>query len=206
MRINWQSRIKYFFSTLNLISLRAQIYVQMKMLNDYEVSFIGLKEGTHNFEYKIEKQFFEAFKYDEFIDTNITVDLNLVKKNTLLELYFSSKGSVKVACDVTNEPFDLPIDGDLELVVKFGNEYNNDNDEILIIPHGDHQINIAQYVYEMIILSIPNKKVHPGIEDGTLQSDILIKLKELEPKENNNLNQIDPRWDDLKKLLTDKNT
>lgn len=186
--------------------MRAQIYVQMKMLNDYEVSFIGLKEGTHNFEYKIEKQFFEAFKYDEFIDTNITVDLNLVKKNTLLELYFSSKGSVKVACDVTNEPFDLPIDGDLELVVKFGNEYNNDNDEILIIPHGDHQINIAQYVYEMIILSIPNKKVHPGIEDGTLQSDILKKLKELEPKENNNLNQIDPRWDDLKKLLTDKNT
>ena len=184
--------------------MRAQKYVQMKVLKEYEVSFFGLKEGKHHFEYKIEKQFFEAFKYDEFIDTNIIVDLDLVKKSTLLELYFSFKGLVKVACDVTNEPFDLPIDGELELVVKFGNEYNDDNDEILIIPHGDHQINVAQYIYEMIILSIPNKKVHPGIEDGTLQSDVLNKLKELEPKENKNLNRIDPRWDDLKKLLTDK--
>ena len=175
------------------------------MLKEYEVSFVGLKEGTHGFEYKIGKQFFEAFNYDEFIDTNILVKLNLLKKSTLLELYFSGKGKVRVACDVTNEPFNLPIDGNLEMVVKFGNEYNDDNDEILIIPHGDHQINVAQYIYEMILLSIPNKKVHPGIEDGTLKSDILKKLEELEPKENKNLNRIDPRWDDLKKLLTDKN-
>jgi uncharacterized metal-binding protein YceD (DUF177 family) len=59
----------------------------------------------------------------------------------------------------------------------------------------------------MIVLATPNKKIHPGIEDGTLQSDILQKLEELKPKEKNNLNEIDPRWEDLKKLLIDnKNT
>jgi hypothetical protein len=55
---------------------------------------------------------------------------------------------------------------------------------------------------------MPAKKVHPGIEDGTLQSDILIKLKELSPLESkteeNNTEDTDPRWDTLKKLLTDK--
>ena len=89
--------------------------------------------------------------------------------------------------------------------MKFGEEFNDDNDEILIIPQGEHQINVAQFIYEMIVLATPKKRIHPGIEDGTLKSDILAKLEELKPKENNNLNEIDPRWEDLKKLLTDKN-
>lgn len=176
------------------------------MLKEYEVSFFGLKEGFHHFDYKIEKQFFEAFNYDEFLDADVHIGLDLIKKSTLLDLHFTANGSVKVACDLTNEPFDQPISGTLQMVVKFGDEFNDDNDEIIIIPHDSHQINVAQYIYEMIVLATPNKKIHPGIEDGTLQSDILIKLEELKPKEKNRLNEIDPRWEDLKKLLKDKNT
>ena len=186
--------------------MRAQIYIHMKLLKEYDVSFFGLKEGSHYFEYKIEKQFFEAFNYDEFLDSNVAIGLNLIRKSTLLELYFTAKGTVQVACDLTNEPFDQSINGDLNIVVKFGDEFNDDNDEIIIIPHGSHQINVAQFIYEMIILATPNKRIHPGIEDGTLQSDILQKLEELKPKEKNNLNEIDPRWEDLKKLIIDKNT
>jgi uncharacterized metal-binding protein YceD (DUF177 family) len=59
----------------------------------------------------------------------------------------------------------------------------------------------------MIVLSIPQKRVHPGVKDGTLQTEALEKLKELqvnghtvEKKEED----IDPRWDKLKQLLTDK--
>ena len=186
--------------------MHAQICIQMDMLKEYEVSFFGLKEGSHYFEYKIEKQFFEAFDYNEFLGADVAIELNLVKKSTLLELHFTASGTVKVACDLTNEPFDQPISGTLDMVVKFGEEFNDDNEEIIIIPHGSHQINVAQYIYEMIVLATPNKKIHPGIEDGTLQSDILQKLEELKPKEKNNLNEIDPRWEDLKKLLIDKNT
>jgi len=177
-----------------------------RILNTYDISFFGLKNGNHFFEYKIDKQFFEAFNYDEFLDADLLVTLNFIKQSTFLELHFSMKGVVKVACDVTNEPFSLPIGGNLEIVVKFGDDFNDDNEEVIIIPHGEHQINVAQFMYEMIVLAMPNKKVHPGIEKGTLQSDILEKLEELKPKENKNLNEIDPRWEDLKKLLTDKNT
>lgn len=176
-----------------------------RILNEYDISFFGLKDGNHLFEYKIGKQFFEAFNFDEFLNTDLFIKLNFVKKSTFFELHFSMKGTVKVACDVTNEPFNLPVDGNLKMVVKFGDIFNDDNEEVLIIPHGQHQINIAQYMYEMIVLAIPNRKIHPGVEDGTLQSDILGKLEELQPKENKNINKIDPRWEDLKKLLTDKN-
>jgi uncharacterized metal-binding protein YceD (DUF177 family) len=93
------------------------------------------------------------------------------------------------------------------LVVKFGDEYNDENIDILIVPHGTYEINIQQYIYELIILAVPIKRIHPGVEDGTLDSDILEKLEELSPKlkENRETKEdIDPRWDTLKKLLTDK--
>jgi len=57
----------------------------------------------------------------------------------------------------------------------------------------------------MLVLAVPQKRVHPGIADGTLKSEALEKLKELQPKEKRNeTEENDPRWDELKKLLTDK--
>ncbi len=114
---------------------------------------------------------------------------------------------VNVNCDLSNEPYDQKIKGSLQLVVKFGQEFNDENEDILIIPHGEYEINIAQYIYELIVLSVPSKLIHPGVKDGTLKSDILEKLEELSPKdldEKENSEEIDPRWNKLKKLLTDK--
>ena len=43
------------------------------------------------------------------------------------------------------------------------------------------EVNIQQYIYESIVLSLPAKRVHPGVKDGTLKSEILEKLEELSP-------------------------
>jgi len=179
----------------------------MKALKAYAIPFIGLKVGEHHFDYQIDNTFFQNFEYDEFNSVDVKVDLKLEKKTTFLELYFSALGSINVNCDITNEPYDQTIDDKFKLVVKFGNEYNNDIEDILILPHGDYEINVAQFIYELIVLAVPVKRIHPGIEDGTLQSDILSKLEELSPSEDNKTKSsedIDPRWNNLKKLLTDK--
>lgn len=172
---------------------------------EFIIPFSGLKQGKHEFEYTIENKFFESFEYDEFNGANIKLDVTLNKMSTMMELEMKARGTVNVNCDLTSEPYDQKIKADLELVVKFGDEYNNDNDEILIIPHSEYQINIAQYVYEMLVLAVPLKKVHPGVLDGSLKSEVLDKLEELQPKDTKeNKEDIDPRWDALKKLLTDK--
>ncbi len=77
---------------------------------------------------------------------------------------------------------------------------------MLILPHGEYQLSVAQYIYEMIVLSVPLKKIHPGIKDGTLKSKAIEKLEALAPKKENKIieDKTDPRWDNLKKLLTDK--
>lgn len=184
-----------------------KIVVEMKQLNEYLIPFIGLKLGKHQFEYQMNNTFFERFEYDEFENSAIKVNIVLEKKSTLMELAFKHKGTIHVSCDLTNEMFDLPIKGKIKLIVNFGEEFNDDNEELLILPHGEHQIDIAQYIYEMIVLSVPLKRVHPGIKDGSLKTPVLDKLNELSIKEKKEVIQeenTDPRWDKLKKLLTDK--
>tara|TARA_R110002020_G_scaffold11674_1_gene43682 strand:- start:819 stop:1355 length:537 start_codon:yes stop_codon:yes gene_type:complete len=178
----------------------------MKDLKAFTIQFVGLKQGEHNFRYQIDNAFFEHFEYDDFNDINIDVDVKLVKKSTFMEFYFKANGNANVNCDLTNEPFDQPVQGDFELVVKFGQEYNDDNIDILILPHGEYEINIAQYIYELIVLNMPNKRVHPGVKDGTLKSEVLDKLEELRIKSEGEKKQenTDPRWDELRKFLTDK--
>lgn len=178
----------------------------MKPMKEYAISFVGLKVGNHNFEYKINQTFFDYFEYEDFNHVAIKVDVLLNKKATLLELHFEISGHVNINCDVTNEPYNQNLENSFDLVVKFGQEYNDENIDILILPHGEYEVNIQQYIYELIVLAIPAKRIHPGVEDGTLDSEILEKLEELSPKEKkeNTDKDIDPRWNTLKKLLTDK--
>lgn len=176
----------------------------MKDLKQFNIPFVGLSEGNHDFNYKIENEFFEYFNFDEFESANINVSLSFFKKTTLLELVFKAKGTVEVPCDVTTEMYHQKIKATLPLVVKFGPEFNDDNEEILILSYDAYQVNVAQYIYEMIILAVPNKKVHPKVLDGTMESETLKKLKELEIKEENTAEEADPRWDKLKNLLTEK--
>lgn len=192
---------------------------------DFLIQFTGLKLGEHQFEYHIENDFFDIFDYSEFNSANIQVSISMLKKTTMLELQLSHKGTINVPCDVTNEDFDLPIEGNLNLLVKFGDEFNNDSDELLILPHGEFQLNVIQYIYEMIALSVPYKRIHPDIaadyeeeesddELDFLDSDDLEMINEEDDDDELNDNEThensgdnndtDPRWDKLKQLLTDK--
>ncbi len=181
-------------------------------LKDFDISFIGLKQGKHEFEYELGDAFFEYFGFSEFRNSKLTVLATLTKGSTMMELHLSGGGTVEVDCDITNEPFELMLNPKLDLVIKFGAEFNDEDDELLILPHGEYQFNIAQYLYEMSVLSLPQKRTHPGIEDGTLKSPVLDKLEDLKPRvlaqeteeeliEEEDKKPSDPRWDALKNLL-----
>ncbi|MGV8946228.1 MAG: YceD family protein [Lutibacter sp.] len=185
----------------------------MKDLKEFDISFIGLKEGIHQFEYTIDKTFFDFFNYDEFYDSNVKVELSFLKNTTIFELNFVFSGWVEVACDVTTELFHQPIEAEMYLAVKFGEEFNDENEELLIIPFFENKISVAQYIYEAIVLAVPLKRVHPGVIDGSLHSEVLEKLKEFEVKgedqeeqiEKNNTKENDPRWNKLKNIQIEKN-
>ncbi len=178
-------------------------------LKAYNISFAGLKQGKHQFQYEVDNAFFENYGFEDFNSSQLNIEAILDKKSTLMELNLEASGSINVNCDVSNEPFDMTIDTEMNVIVKFGQEFNDDNEELLILPHGAYEFNIGQFVYEMLVLGIPFKRVHPGVEDGSLDSDLLDKLEELKPKNldivEDNKESTDPIWDALKKLKTDNN-
>ena len=68
----------------------------MKDLKEFDISFVGLKEGEHHFDYVIDSKFFDFYEYDEFNDSNFKVVLLFLKKATLFELNFKFSGWVEV--------------------------------------------------------------------------------------------------------------
>jgi uncharacterized metal-binding protein YceD (DUF177 family) len=185
----------------------------MRDLKEFTIPFLGLKLGEHRFDFTLENEFFEHFEYDEFNGATIKLDVLLEKKTTFMEFTITYRGVVNVNCDVTNETYNESVEGAYHFIVNFGDDYNDENEDLLTIPHGSYEVNIQQFIYESVILNLPSRRIHPGIEDGTLQSDILDKLEELRPRANKEDKKdieesqegpTDPRWDSLKKLLNDK--
>lgn len=180
-----------------------------KALKPFDISFAGLKLGSHTFEFQIGDAFFEAFGEVEFQQPQLHGVLVLNKKTTLLELDFQLKGTVTVTCDLSNELFDLPMAQQYSLVVQFGDAFNDDNDELIILPHGAHQVSVSRYFYEMAVLSLPLKRVHPDVAAGKRGQEYIDLLKAYAPQidadaadeEPEESPELDPRWADLKKLL-----
>tara|TARA_Y100001968_G_C19273663_1_gene675549 strand:+ start:34 stop:552 length:519 start_codon:yes stop_codon:yes gene_type:complete len=172
----------------------------MKSLSPYLIKFSGLKEGMHLFNYELGNKFFKNFDYYDFLDAKLFAKLELEKQSTLLNLKFSFNGEIEVQCDVSMESFNLDLETEHSVVVKFKDDIISTDDKVIFMPAGSHSIDVSHLIYESIILAVPQKKVHPGIENGSLKSEIVEKLEALKPKKNFK-EKTDPRWDKLKDLL-----
>lgn len=168
----------------------------MDKLRNYDVSFSGLKTGKHEFKFEIDKEFFQLFDTEQdFTNPKITVDVLLDKHSTFLEFEIKVSGTVELVCDITNENFDHPIENQIKVLVKFGEEYDDSEEDVITIPTNDHAFNIAQLIYENVALSIPMKKLSPKVSE----EDLAI-LDKFSPKDIEEEHESDPRWDALKNL------
>lgn len=172
-------------------------------LNTYSIHFKGLKVGKHSFNLEIDKKFFDEFEEGEIREGKLTADVKLNKQNQMLEFSISINGSVVVTCDRCLEEFDFPISYKGKLFVKFGSEKGEEGDEIIILTNDDSEINLAQYLYESICLSLPYQRYH-GMK-GTktkCNKEMLEKIKSHLPNESkqDENDEIDPRWNKLKDI------
>ena len=85
-----------------------------------------------------------------------------------------------ITCDRCLDEFNFPVDYQTKLIVNFGKNKGEVTEEIITISESDHEINVAQYIYEFIHLALPMKKVHPDDEKGvsTCNGEVMKKLKE----------------------------
>jgi uncharacterized metal-binding protein YceD (DUF177 family) len=179
----------------------------VKYLSKYEIAFKGLKEGIHQFDYELDDTFFEKFENSEVKKGSVKATVLLTKQSTLMILNFTVKGSVELLCDCCLDQYNQKINNEGKLFVKFGLEEEELSDEIIVISFEDHQLNVAQFLYELIILGLPIKHVHPNKNGkSTCDPEMIKKLGEYLVKEEsvNEEEPVDERWNELKKLLDNK--
>ena len=169
--------------------------------SEYIIQFGGLSIGLHEFELEISDKFFKNIENSEIETASIKVSALLTKQNNLLNMHFDISGTVGIECDRCLKNFDLPIETKEDLVIKYGNPEES-NDEILVIPEGETEMELSQYLYEYIVLAVPARRVPCELDEEKFKCnyEMLEKLNSLnagpeEKKEPNN-----PMWEQLNKI------
>lgn len=177
---------------------------EVKSNKDYKIPFVGLKIGVHEYEFKITNSFFEMFEYSLIQKGEVDVNFRLEKKETMMIGDFSIEGNVEMECDRCTDPIDVAVNGNYQLIYKFDTKESEDETLVTVYPE-DFEINIQDSILEFILVSLPSRVVH---EEGKCNEEMLDLLSEyvmisteesVEDEEDDN-EEIDPRWSALKGL------
>ena len=166
------------------------------MLN-YNIRISGIKDGNHEYFFNVNEKFFESFVDSEVINSIIKVNCNLFKDGNKLKLSLYVEGNIlDFNCDLCAGSIDLSIVNSIDVLLQETEAEMEDTDEIVYIHPNQSHIDISQLIYEAIILSIPSKIEHSGVESDICDKEMMVLLDKYANKKETN----DPRWDDLNKL------
>jgi uncharacterized metal-binding protein YceD (DUF177 family) len=167
------------------------------MTNAFHISFVGLKIGKHEFEFDINDSFFETLPYSLIEKGTLKVWLDLEKKESMLLTSFYIDGTVEMVCSRCNEPMQTAVEGDLQLIYKFGHESYDDDENLIVISPDSYEIDITQPIYELITVSLPSRPIH---EEGQCDEEMVKLIEKFQSKEKKESDEVDPRWSALKNL------
>jgi uncharacterized metal-binding protein YceD (DUF177 family) len=172
----------------------------------YKVDLKNMQGDVQQYEYFLDTQYFLNIEGEDVQKGKVKVTLVVTKRKGIYEMNFHLVGMVVIPCDRCLDDIDFPIDSTARLIVKFGKDYAEESDEIIVIPESEGSVNLAWFLYEFVVLAIPIKHVHAH---GKCNRHMTAKLhkhtpktdddNELEEPENDDVEHMaDPRWDALK--------
>ena len=145
----------------------------MESAKRYSIGYKGLKNGHHEFDFKVDDAFFEEMGNLDIKGGDCDVRVAMERSETMLELSFEIEGSVVCECDRCLEDCNVPIEFEGDLLVKFSNEVRDYDGEVMWISPADGEVSLAQYIYESIVLALPYSRVH---EEGECNPDMLARF------------------------------
>ena len=177
----------------------------MKPRGEYSVRISGLQYGLHEFEFNIGSSFFAIMDHPDIEGGKVSALVILEKKPEMMSLKFHLKGALEVVCDRCLDKYLQAIQANEVLYVKFGEEDEEMNENVIIVSRDAHEIIIDQYLFEFMVLALPYKRIHPDREDGSpgCNLEMINKLNEHIVEDTHDT--YDPRWDELKRLIEKNN-
>ena len=132
----------------------------MEQITRYSIPYKGLKNGTYDFDFQVDDALFEAYGRVEIKAGKCCVRVVLKRAETMLELHVAIEGEVICECDRCLEDCPVEVNYEGDLVVKFSDEIDDYDGEVMWISPSEDKLDLTQYIYESIVLSLPYRRVH----------------------------------------------
>ena len=169
--------------------------------NDTTIQFSGLASGRYTFDYRLDDTFFQTFENDELTDGDVHFTVELEKREHTLLFRLAFQGQIRTVCDRCLGDLAVDVSGQQMLCVKLSDNVRYDEDDgdadVVFLPENECKIDLAQYMYEDVVLALPMQRMHP---DGECDADMLQRLASNSTLDTDHK---DPRWDALRQLMND---
>ena len=177
----------------------------MSRRREFEIAFVGLKPGVHEFNFDIDDKFFVEFQQQDFQNCKAHVKLLLDKNGSFMMLKFEIGGTLDVVCDRCSNQLPLDLWDEFKMTVKMAEEpellnQQEDDPDVYYISHSESHINVAGWIYEFINLSLPMQKTcqYENMDGPHCNPDARNILKNMEQEKQKN--QENPIWKGLEKF------
>lgn len=144
----------------------------MKHNREFEIAWMGLKPGVHVFQYELDDQFMKERdpENEEVKAWNVKVNVKFDRQTSFFMLKFDVGGTIKVSCDRCGDDFDLELWDEFSLLIKLtgesGDEQEDEDADVVFLPRSETVIDIADWLYEFVMLAVPLQRIHPDKADG----------------------------------------
>jgi uncharacterized metal-binding protein YceD (DUF177 family) len=132
-------------------------------MESYTIPVSTLRIGQNPLDFNVDWRFFREFEASPVEQGSFQIAVLFDKYPDHWHLHFEVTGKMDTECDRCLAAIALPIEGRFELFVKFDGgqeEARERSDEVVYVPRETTHFNIAQYIYEFIVLSIPVSKIY----------------------------------------------
>ena len=192
----------------------------------YKIPLKSLPAGVSEFDFKLDKAFFQNMENADIHDADLDVHLTVETKPDVYHMAFTISGTITLICDRCLDQLVTPIETEYKLNVKFGEDYDDSTDDLLVIPQADNYLNVAYMIYDTVALAIPMRHVHPAGKcnrqmstllrhhraqtpadaesDDSIEQQLIDEIDTIDTAPDTPTATIDPRWEGLSKLAADK--
>jgi uncharacterized protein len=178
---------------------------ELKTENNYIIPIKSLSDGEHQFQFDLGKTFFDEHELLEASDGKIVFSILLVKKPRILTINTNMTGWMLIPCDRCLDYINFPVVYEGNFIVRFGEEVEESTDEIWVLSPNENELDLKQYFFDCVGLSLPLQKIHPANPNGSLGcNQDMLKIINFHSVSEIDQEEIDPRWNKLKDLLNDK--
>ncbi len=171
---------------------------------EFEIAFVGLKPGFHEFNYQVDEKFFTDYTEADFSNCEASIKVTLEKNASFMMLKFEVGGSVNVICDRCGNTLTMDLWDEFNMVIKQveNPEEMNANEEdpdIFYISRTESHLHVADWIYEFVSLSVPTHRMCSEKDIGGPQcnKEVLAMLKKMK---SGNIENNHPLQEGLEKL------